>query len=664
MGNKIKKGRRFWVAFMLGMLFCVVLSGGTGIAAEDTDQSESQFFDIDAKLLSYDDMTYDIQLTLRNRGEDWEGTVRVQMDMQYDSLSCAYDTVISLPQDSTKQFVVRIPVNSIEDRDETMKVSLLDKKENVTAQKSYRRFLLDGADALFMGILSDSYASLTYLDMGGEGVYYGGIEFPINLVELTQDNLADSLDYLEFLVIDNYNTGVLTDKDIDRIRQWVRDGGMLIVGTGERAEEILSGLEFLDVECVRVNEPGESYQGVDYGIGLEDLSLAELEDTTGRYYMSDLESLIMISTWNDGAVEIVPYALSDLGQPDRVVEDWESYVWELLQNGNSYVRSSPKYGNQYYNQFSYITSNIFESFGNGGDRLNFDWLKIIVVVYVIFVGPVLYLILRANKKRDWYWGAVPVTVLVGILLVYIAGRGFEVVNTRVYSVTIENLSGQDTKNSFGSSSMTYLHCYDAGHKEWGLQLADRYDYAGPFLGRYFYGGAECEYHYHIRKEGDLIFFGLNPDSSFEDAYFLAGTSQNMETGSITSDLKNSAQWGIAGTVTNETSRDFEYFAVIVDDELYLYENLPAGQTCTLGEPVYSSRRGGYDSVMNTIQSYVRSEGDKDYDTIAALGTGISEMYGRGNYSDETIVIGITKDWYKAVEDDCSETAFGCLYAVQ
>ena len=112
----------------------------------------------------------------------------MQMDSAYDSRSCAYDTVLSLPQDSTKQFVVRIPFGSIDDQDDPLKVSLLDKKGNVLAEKSYKRFLLDGADALSMGILSDSYQSLTYLDMGGEGVYYGGIEFPINLVELTQDN--------------------------------------------------------------------------------------------------------------------------------------------------------------------------------------------------------------------------------------------------------------------------------------------------------------------------------------------------------------------------------------------------------------------------------------------------------------------------------------------
>lgn len=671
MRNKIKTGRRFRVALALAMLFCAMLPGVTSLAAEDTGQDESQAFDIDAKLLSSEDMTYHIQLTLCSREEDWEGTVRVKMSGSYGYAGCAYDTVISLPKGSRKQCLVRIPVWNINNKGATLKVFLLDTKDRVVVEKTYGRFFLNEEDVLSVGILSDSYQSLTYLDLGGEGVYYGGAELPVRLEELTQEHLSASLDTLRVLVIDNYNTGVLTDQDADHILQWVSDGGMLIVGTGKRADEVLDGLDFLGIECVQVREPGEHVDSIqDYGASLGKLSLAELNDTTGRYDMMDTGSQIMISSWYDGAVEIVPYALSDLGQPGQLVEDCGSYAWELLQNVNDYVHLrmyGKVYGKSYYD-YDYIFSTTFGLFGNGGDHLNFGWLKFIVVAYVIFAGPALYLILRAMKKRDWYWIAVPVTALVGILLVYIAGSGFEVANTVVYSVTVEKLPGQDTGDHSNRGGRTYLHCYDADNKEWGLRLAERYDYVGAFSDNSGYGGlygiSDDRYDYHICREGNRVSFGINPDSGFEDSYFLAGTSQNMETGSITSDLKASARWGIEGTVTNGTSRDFKYFAVIDDDELYLYENLPAGQTCTLGEPVYTSRQGGYDSAMSAVMSCVRFEWDRDHDTIAALGTGIFDLYIWENYSGGTVIAGITQDWYPTVEEDCSETAYGCLYAVQ
>ena len=663
MRNKGKAGNRFWVVLILGMLFGSMLLGRTCLAAEEASRSGNKEFDIDARLLSQDDI-YTIQLTLHNRGEDWEGTVRVSLENNYDSLNCVYDTVISLPQGSTKQFAVSIPVNSVEDRSKTVKVTLLDKKGRVAAEKGFKRFLLDGADSVSLGILSDSYRALTYLDMGGEGVvYYGGVEYPIDLVELDQDNLMGSLDLLTFLVIDDYNTGFLADAALERIQEWVDRGGMLIVGTGEHAEETLSGLDFLDVECVRINEPAENVSESDGGGSLEQLTLAELKDSAGRYN-TDKDSMIMVSSWGDGAVELVPYALSDLGDPDQVINGWDSYVWELLHNANNYVKNLDYYSSYY--DLDYIIRGIFRSFGNCSGSLNFGVLKWIVVLYAVFVGPILYLILRAMKRRDWYWGAVPATVLVGVLLVYFAGRGFEVVNTRVYSVTVEKLSGQNTGKSLGN--VTYLHCYDADYREWELRLAERYDYAGPVFGNFYYGAVKDKYHYRICREGDRVFLGMNPDRGFEDGYFVAGTSQNMETGTISSDLTTSALRGITGTVTNGTSRDFQYFAVINDNVLYIYENLPAGETHTLEQVVYTSGQQSYDTLIEAyrhdyMSDYVFGRRGKDYDEIAALGTGIWEVFSREDLSG-TVIIGVTRNWEKAVDDDCGETAYGCLYAVQ
>ena len=31
---------------------------------------------------------------------------------------------------------------------------------------------------------------------------------------------------------------------------------------------------------------------------------------------------------------------------------------------------------------------------------------------------------------------------------------------------------------------------------------------------------------------------------------------------------------------------------------------------------------------------------------------------------KTTVIGVTKDWVKAVDDNCNETAVGCVYVIQ
>ena len=151
-----------------------------------------------------------------------------------------------------------------------------------------------------------------------------------------------------------------------------------------------------------------------------------------------------------------------------------------------------------------------------------------------------------------------------------AGHGFEVVDTNVYSVTVENLSDPD------ADAVTYMHCYDAGHKEWRLRLTEGYEYMGPVFDEY-YSSNGGGYHNRICREGDRIFFGRNPGAGFEDCYFMAGSTRKKAAGSISGDIEPSAQTGIRGTVTNGTDRDFERFAVIVDRVLYIYGRLPAGE---------------------------------------------------------------------------------------
>ncbi len=651
---------------VLVLLICGVLIGKKAATA----CAQEELFSIDAQLHSQNLSTYDIQVVVSNSGENWEGIARIRMENTYYSLSCVYDTVLSLPQGSTKQFLVKIPRESLEDIGASVSVSLLDKKNKMAASKVFPNLFLEGRDTLSMGILSDSYSSLTYLDMEGENLYYNGTELPIKLYKLNQDNLMQSLENnLTFLVIDNYNTSSLSAAELERIQHWIEEGGMLIVGTGERAEDVLSGLKFLGIECSKVNAPNEhSYQD-HYNKDLVEMYMAELNDVNDQYD-TNTDIIGLIASRGDGAVELVPYSLSKL-----VPQDVESYVYDLLVKVNSYTKISYSTQNKYYDN-EYVIRRIFRTFGNGGNHLNFNMLKVIVVLYVIFVGPVLYLILRFLKKRDFYWIAVPITTLAGILLIYIAGRGFEVVDTRVYSVTVAKLDAPD------QDAVTYMHCYDAGHKEWGLQLAEGYAYCGPLWSDYYDSQDSEKYRSHIVKEGERISFGLNPSAGFEDAYFKAGNMENKASGQILLDIqpvngleisgtftdeKDIVVLGLNGTVINKTDWDFEYFAVIAYDTLFIYNNLPAGETCDLNKAVYLSSKNYDDVVEDYLHGYMnaayRGKEQKDADFIAALGIGVAAASLQED-PDAKIVVGVTKDWNKAVDDNCSETSYGCLYSVQ
>ena len=656
-----KKVATISIMLALAVFVCLMCCGVIGMTAY-ADKSD---FEINAELMPSGAATYDVRITVENTGKDWEGTARLTVNSSYSgNLDCVYDTVISLPQGSMKQFTVKVPKDSFNSSGKSgdVKVSLINQNSKVSVEeKVIKQLLNDGVDSLAMGILSDDYSSLTYMDMGGEKLYYYSNDYPIKLMELNQDNLSDSLDSLTFLVIDKYNTGVLTDAEISAIEDWTDDGGVLIIGTGSYAEDTLSGFDYLGIECREVYEKGVNVSKWNSASGYVDwskLNMANIVDTTGRYYTQN-QSLAMERDKTDGAVAVLPYSLSELGTLKS--DDYSDYVTQsdfvyvILDDAGSFANS--RYGNQYSSVYdsSYMVRRMLAALGNSSNILNFGILKFIVIVYVILVGPVFYLILRALKKRDLYWAVVPAAALVGIVLVFFAGRGFEVVSTRVYSVTVCNLSDR-------RDCRTYLHCFDAGHREWSLRLVEGYEYAGSQTS--YTVSSDDTYRYRIIKEGDRLFFGIKPTASFEDGYFCAGMTADVRTEGSRIESELSGNKLTVLRVTNDTNYDFDYFAVLEGDKVRVFKNLASGESCSLNKKteVFESAAGGYYyyDYMYDAREAVKAE---EMDSIAALGIGISSAYSQLN-GNGTAIIGLTKNWDKTVDDSCSEVSYGCLYMIQ
>lgn len=649
------------------------------------DASNSSNFTIEAELLpGGDGMIYDVRVTVQNGGADWEGTVRISVEDRYISGGCAYDTELSLPAGSRKQFTMKIQVVSLDNRSDTTHIKLLDKKGNQVADRTYTNFLSGGGDALSMGILSDDYAALTYLDMGGSELYYYNDLYPVKLVELNLDNLSDQLDSLVFLVIDRYSTEVLTEEQHQAVREWNEDGGVLILGTGAYAEDTLGGFDedYIGVNSIAVYPPGENRPSMGNGEAAAAQKYGlEIFVETQRLTIAALRAVLPDSqtTYNsggfvrqlgDGVVSVLPYSLSELGSLGADAfhgNDRNYYISLMLDEISAYsqIRYS---GNIDYYDLEYQRNRLFGILSNSGNVLNFGVLRVIVILYVIFVGPVLYLILKLLKKRELYWAAVPVAAVLGIVVVYVAGRGFEVKGTKVYSVTVEGVAGTGRKQ-------TYLQCFDAGRSEWMLKLSGDYEYVGPIDSNvYFY--SKGDYYQHVRRAGNELYFGINPEGPFENCRFLAGgAGTSGQQGSVRLQDIEVYNQGVyqgsdvmSGTVVNDTGKDFSCFALIVDGNMCVYGSLPAGESRNLADlvPIYvgDAVYGDYGDYASRLRHFYSADRYKEeIDALAALGIGVCGA-AEEVANAEVFFMGVTENYERAVDDVCNEVSYGCLYAVE
>lgn len=678
-----------------GILAAIVLSGtvfaafGLRARAEKSDY-DGDDFTINTELLSISSSSesYEIQIEITNDGPDFEGTVRVIAD-NAGSSSCAYDTAISLSDGSTKQFTVSIPISSLDiqyggyGQARKLYLILLDDKGNEVMTETYNRFFQDHQEKVPVGVLSDAYDDLSYLEANGNVLYIINNNYPLELVEISQDNLMDELDRLDYLVIDQYDTSRLSSEAVAAVEDWTDRGGMLIFGTGNYAYDVLSGFDtdFLQTECLGIYDAltgnftmpdGTTQYAIEGSSSPYDYYGVSIDMYISSVYETDTAILSGLSQYDGnyhygyafgstmpcgkGSITYLYYAMSN---PDIVQACSNSgYVIENIlrmaaeQTGLDYAtfHNSENGGILY----TYNIQNALGIIDMEKSDINYNVLKVLIVVYVVLVGPVVYLVLRHLKKRELYWVAVPVTAILFVGIVSIVGRGFRIADTTVCSVTFADAGGSGETGSV-------LYAYSADHDDWQISLADECAYVGPLRGDYGWGEDPLDYYFHVVEDLSGTSIGIRPDTSFETTMFQRKAAEPTEGELLTEDIEVTAH-SVKGHVTNETGYDFScmlvydnrYFAVVEGVENGERINLRTSDVLTQGN-------------ASSTDDVFWMTAEKTYDEDKTLAAQMAALYiGLLQAVDyqETVVIGVAPNYNRITDGNYAETSYGVFYSIQ
>ncbi|MCM1216713.1 MAG: hypothetical protein NC331_05190 [Lachnospiraceae bacterium] len=667
--------KRVMVITLMFLCMFGLIWGGNGCRAFAVDiPLEEGALSGDVRMLKQESGRYVMQVTVENSGEDFAGTVQAIFSADYDN--CAYHTEIDLPAQGRKQFTVTVPERAADAVNGACQLNFLDEEGNVVQSVFMRDVFNDITSGIPVGILSDRYLDLTFMDAGGEPFYIRGLNYPLELVELDNDNLTGYLDGLYFLIIDQFNTSTLSDENIQAIQDWVAGGGWLIVGTGEYAEQTLSGFgeDFLDVDVLGVSEPGEEniamvnadrygyyYDYIDQGIDFGQMAMADLDYDRMYAYTVTSESganPAFSCAIGDGAVLLLYFSLGEEELQKMSSDTIQSIYQETMYLSGSYQNISNN------SDLEYVGQRALAFIDSRNSDVDFSWLKALILVYVVLVGPILYLVLRKCRKSEWYWVGAPALGILFIVGVFLFGRGLNVKDARVYSVTVQQADN--------SQADTYMLAYHSGVEPWKLYLRDEYEVAGPgFLGYGYYsrgGAAITDYHYIVGNDSQGLSVGLKPRENFENGFLYAGKRAESVGSFIGTDLKGLGIGSPEGTIINGTGRDLAYMAVWNHTYIMVFSDVRAGETVDLQQAVRDGRCVYQDAVPyfdNLLYSMVGIHGNfKDYaqDDMAALLIGLGVAEEKSPQQGAVIVAGVVEDYDKAVADRCNETAFGCIYS--
>ena len=676
------------------MLLCVIslwigMEKGTAYAKEG---ESAETFSGDVTMLRQENNGYVMQVTAENSGADFTGTVQVVFAGS-DSENTAYNTEITLPSQGKKQFTIHITNTAVDKSQAICVLNFLDEEGDVLQSIELKNVFQDAVKEVAVGVLSEDYAGLGFLEAKGETIETNRGYFPVKLTKLNQDNLQERLAGLSYLVIDHFDTSSLGRDNIEAVQDWVRDGGWLIVGTGEYGGQTLPGFDrdFMDVEVADVSEPGEENivsdnaepYGYRYslyindGVDFTNMAIADLEyNKMGVSFYESSDNPALCSPMDRGGILVYYCSLGD-----AELQKLSGYTVASMYEEFMY------FGYQYdaYSEWEYIRERALSYIDHANTDVDFTWLKVMIFLYVVAVGPVLYLILRKGKRCEWYWICVPAAGVLFIAGVYFLGQGARVKETKVYSVTSQRVDG--------SRKDTYFLAYHSGIRPWEVQLQKDFDMAGPGTGQntYYYVGYSQnmeDYFYTIRNDGEKLWTGIRPEENFDGGFFYAaGNTESRGTISC-ENLTGSGRGLTSGTITNATDCDMAYMALWYRNNIMIFPDVKAGEAVDLenavkeGRCIYEGYVDSCDELFYEMIPMYRYHDDAEYETddMAALliGLGIAdnaypaggEKTGVMDQADEedlsepeqAVIAGVVRDYDKIADGKCDEISYGCLYS--
>ena len=594
---------------MLWMMFSVLTVGTTCEAAGSKKiikKNDNFSVTVELGLNQYAACGKPIQIKVKVQSkENYEGEVRV-VPMNNDStvgVALAKDITVAGNETKSVSFVL---ANAGYNGQYCIQLVNTDGKIIYSERDAIT--LADAGVNAMIGILSDDYTAFHYMD--GLTVSMGPYELTSHVLELHTEDMPDNSDVLNvlgYLVIDHYDTAQLSEKQYEALQSWVRNGGILIIGTGSNYQNVLHCFNdgFLTGTFGTVDKKTLSWFAQGQEITMKDVDCValSLEDSQELLGYSE-DGTAYYKEIGRGRVIMLAY---DLGMEPFVSDRMSETVADLLLHTAQNMYTADVMNGSYYDNGSYDAYRIAKM--TDDSKKPSGWLYgIILFAYVVLVGPVLYLILKACKQREKIWIAVPVVSVLFTGIIYLTSLMYRVNVPLVDTVSLISLDPD------WQTERIYTNVTCPRVRDYTLVLNQKYRNISYDTDSYSYDSAmsvassaaeDGTYSYMIKDTAKGRQFTFRNRETFHDNSFVAISSEQNKMGTIAYDL-NCTTSGFSGSVTNQTDYDLEGVVVTFENHIYLAGDLKAGQTVEI-DPTNLKTTTGYGTFN---QLYTGGTGDR------------------------------------------------------
>ncbi|MHB1392876.1 MAG: hypothetical protein ACYCYE_07340 [Clostridia bacterium] len=507
--------------------------------------------------------TTPVYFEIENKLRDINGELQIEMPNQLDSITI-YAMNVSLPKDSTKKFVMNVPMNVFNTK---LKVNLAEGK-NIIITKTFRVDPGSNMETYAVGILSDDFDSVKYIN---KMTVKNFTQFSTKNVKLDEGNFPEDIDALKtfnVIVINNFDTSKLSKPQYEAMKRWVSGGGVLVIGTGPSQNKTLAIFkdDFITGEVgeVRTLQTSSLHQMAGSKT-VEAMSISALDiaikDSTPIIKEGDFTLFQRIEKGRG----VVAVASFDFG-----LEPLSTWIGNSAFADKAIAAVLPQYylGDMYQNGMM-VQDNIY-AIDNALRNIpelplpKTSHLVFLYIAYILLAAPISYFILKRLDKRELMWIVVPAISIVFSGVIYVSGIG-----TRLTEPITNVISLVEIDNSGTIAPKTYAGVFTPNKDSIRVEAGGDFDIRPLMMNNGYYGGPMLNENAPKRIDSKVI---VSPKTILEfykngvwSMRTLTLETDEVLTGKLESNL-NYAKGAYTGTIKNTSGFDLDECYVITPNQ--------------------------------------------------------------------------------------------------
>ncbi len=397
-----------------------------------------------------------LQVTVKNNGADFSGDMAINSANSYEAAS-AMVVPIDIAAGEEKTFTFYLDGLADYSYSEADLFAFYEgsiEKGKKIAYKGTKRLQSNFLDpsSTFIYTLTDKSDRLSAFLRLSTFVAQSNVEvFNINqLKDYTFPEDSQGLAMANVIVVDEVAIADLTQKQQESLLKWVQDGGTLLLGAADQIDAtagILKDYLPLSLSQEMTSISAEALTKMSGGgIFTQPISVYAAKTNEGSLPVLTENNAVLAAKKAVGSGEVIQTAFSLGDQPLASMDGYAALIAKMIDVQSISQQGMMRQGQSPLDQISYELRNINELFPSF--EVSVSYMLIVIILYILIIGPILYVVLKKMDKREHAWWVIPSISIVLSIVLFIVGAKDRIVQPQVQQSAFYKVNEDSSVNGY------------------------------------------------------------------------------------------------------------------------------------------------------------------------------------------------------------------------